>query len=204
MQLRDLKESMSCLCMICPSSTASSPTSLRVAKGTRHLYCEQRCRFLREQRLATAINRKGQKRLLERSNNVLKGHVLSLKYRLLAVLRHLDCGRRLWSLREQRLVTAIDRKGQTRMALCCGTVSLWLLSIVLPATQFESPVCEGGLWEADSKIEGWDQSKQTKEGVPKRALRARSTVSTLLLLRWRRVSLGRLQQRYLIDAAEGP
>ena len=130
--------------------------------------------------MATAINRKGQKRLLERSNNVLKGHVLSLKYRLLAVLRHLDCGRRLWLLREQRLATAIDRKGQTRMALCCGTVSLWLLSIVLPATQFESPVCEGGLWEADSKIEGWDQSKQTKEGVPKRALRARSTVSTSL------------------------
>jgi len=31
---------------------------------------------------------------LERLNNVLKGHVLSVKYRLLAVLvdRHLDCG----------------------------------------------------------------------------------------------------------------
>jgi len=29
-------------------------------------------------------------------------------------------------------------------AFCCGTVSLWLLSIVLSATKFESPVCEGG------------------------------------------------------------
>jgi len=35
-------------------------------------------------------------------------------------------------------------------------------------------------WEVELKIEGWDQSKQTKEGVPKRALRARSTVSTLV------------------------
>jgi len=36
------------------------------------------------------------KRVLERFNNVLKGHVLSLKYRLLAVLvdQHLDCERR--------------------------------------------------------------------------------------------------------------
>jgi len=30
-------------------------------------------------------------------------------------------------------------------AFCCGTFSLWLLSIVLSATKFESPVCEGGL-----------------------------------------------------------
>jgi len=28
---------------------------------------------------------------------------------------------------------------------CCGTFFLWLLSIVLSATKFESPVCEGGL-----------------------------------------------------------
>jgi len=57
--------------------------------------------------------------MLERSNNVLKGHVLSLKYRLLAGLVdwHLDCGQRCRFLREQRLATAIDRKGQKRMAL---------------------------------------------------------------------------------------
>jgi len=30
-------------------------------------------------------------------------------------------------------------------AFCCGTFSLWLLSIVLSATKFEIPVCEGGL-----------------------------------------------------------
>ena len=29
-------------------------------------------------------------------------------------------------------------------AFCCGTFSLCLLSIVLSATKFESPVCEGG------------------------------------------------------------
>ena len=83
------------------------------------------------------------------------------------------CESRGWSL------PSIGR-GKREWPCCCGTVSLWLLSIVLSATKFESPVCEGGLWEADSKIEGWDQSKQTKEGVPKRALRARSTVSTSL------------------------
>ena len=83
------------------------------------------------------------------------------------------CESRGWSL------PSIGR-GKREWPCCCGTVSLWLLSIVLPATQFESPVCEGGLWEADSKIEGWDQSKQTKEGVLKLALRARSTVATLV------------------------
>ena len=31
---------------------------------------------------------------------------------------------------------------------------------------------------ADSKIEGWEQLKQTKEGVPKRAPQAGSAVST--------------------------
>jgi len=30
-------------------------------------------------------------------------------------------------------------------AFCCGTFPLWLLSIILLATKFESPVCEGGL-----------------------------------------------------------
>jgi len=30
-------------------------------------------------------------------------------------------------------------------AFCCGTFSLWLLSIVLLATKFKSPVCKGGL-----------------------------------------------------------
>jgi len=30
-------------------------------------------------------------------------------------------------------------------AFYCGTFSLWLLLIVLSATKFESPVCEGGL-----------------------------------------------------------
>jgi len=30
-------------------------------------------------------------------------------------------------------------------AFCCGTFSVWLLSVVLSATKFKSPVCEGGL-----------------------------------------------------------
>ena len=34
--------------------------------------------------------------------------------------------------------------------------------------------------KADSKIEGWEQSKQMKEGVPKRVLQAGSAVSTLV------------------------
>jgi len=57
--------------------------------------------------------------MLERRNNLLKGHVLSLKYRLLAVLgdRHLDCGQRCQFLQEQKLATAIDWKGQKRVAL---------------------------------------------------------------------------------------
>jgi len=38
--------------------------------------------------------------------------------------------------------------------------------------------CEAECRKADSKIEGWEQSKQTKEGVPKRALQAGSAVST--------------------------
>jgi len=85
--------------------------------------------------------------MLERNNNVLKGHVLSFKYRLLAVLfdRHLDCGRRCRFLREQRLATAIDGKGQKRMAFLLRHRFLVVLSIVLSATKFESPVCEGGL-----------------------------------------------------------
>jgi len=69
--------------------------------------------------LHVRCNWTGQKRMLERRNNFLEGHVLSLKHRLLAVLGdgHLDCGRRCRFLREQRLATAIDRKGQKRMAL---------------------------------------------------------------------------------------
>jgi len=37
-------------------------------------------------------------------------------------------------------------------AICCGTFSLWLLSIVLSATKFESPVCEGGLMGSRFKV----------------------------------------------------
>ena len=65
-------------------------------------------------------------------------------------------------------------------AFCCGTFPLWLLSIVLSATKFESCFARVGSWEADSKIESWEQSKQTKEGVPKRALEAGSAVSMLV------------------------
>jgi len=38
--------------------------------------------------------------------------------------------------------------------------------------------CEEVRRKADSKIEGWEQSKQTKEGVLKQALQAGSAVST--------------------------
>ena len=39
-----------------------------------------------------------------------------------------------------------DREVSTCLrAFCYGTFSLWLLLIVLLATKFESPVCEGGL-----------------------------------------------------------
>ena len=39
-------------------------------------------------------------------------------------------------------------------AFCCGTFSLWLLLIVLSATKFESPVCEGGLMGSRFKNRG--------------------------------------------------
>ena len=54
--------------------------------------------------------------------------------------------------------------------LCCWQLNLKLL--------FAS--CEAVSRAADSKIEGWEQSKQTKEGLPKRALQAGSAVSTLV------------------------
>jgi len=38
--------------------------------------------------------------------------------------------------------------------------------------------CDVVSWEADSKIEALEQSKQTKEGVPKCALQVGSAVST--------------------------
>jgi len=66
------------------------------------------------------------KRVLERFNNVLKGHVLSLKYRLLAVLvdQHLDCERRCRFRRGQRLATAIDRIRQKRKRPVCALALL--------------------------------------------------------------------------------
>jgi len=39
-------------------------------------------------------------------------------------------------------------------AFCCGALSLWLLSFVLLATNFESPVCEGGLMGSRFKNRG--------------------------------------------------
>ena len=77
------------------------------------------------------------KRVLERLNNVLKGHGLSLKHRLLAVLvdPHLDCERRCRFQGEQRLAPAIDRQGQKRRRpVYVRTFSLWLLSIVVLVT----------------------------------------------------------------------
>ena len=41
--------------------------------------------------------------------------------------------------------TSGGEAGACLRAFCCGTFFLWLLSIVLSATKFESPVCEGGL-----------------------------------------------------------
>ena len=40
----------------------------------------------------------------------------------------------------------------SRRAFCCSTFSLWLLLIVLLATKFESPVCEGGLMGSRFKV----------------------------------------------------
>jgi len=42
-------------------------------------------------------------------------------------------------------VTSGGEASACQRAFCCGTFSLWLLSIVFLATKFESPVCEGGL-----------------------------------------------------------
>ena len=41
--------------------------------------------------------------------------------------------------------TSGGEAGACLRAFCCGTFFLWLLSIVLLATKFESPVCESGL-----------------------------------------------------------
>jgi len=38
--------------------------------------------------------------------------------------------------------------------------------------------CEAGFGKADSKIEGWEQSEQTKEMTTKQALQAKSAFST--------------------------
>jgi len=62
---------------------------------------------------------------------------------------------------------------------CCGTLSSRLLLIVVLATKLFA-CCEAECRKADSKIEGWEQLKQTKEGVPKRALQAGSAVLTLV------------------------
>jgi len=40
--------------------------------------------------------------------------------------------------------TSVGEASACLRAFCCSTFSLWLLSIVLSATKFESPVCEGG------------------------------------------------------------
>jgi len=45
-------------------------------------------------------------------------------------------------------------RGKTEWPCCCGTISLWLLLIVLSATKFESPVCEGGLMGSRFKNRG--------------------------------------------------
>jgi len=49
-------------------------------------------------------------------------------------------------------------------AFCCGTFSLWLLSIVLSATKFESPVCEGGLMGRRFKDRGLRAIETDKRG----------------------------------------
>jgi len=45
-------------------------------------------------------------------------------------------------------------KGKREWPCCCGTTSLGLLSIVLSATKFESPVCECGLMGSKFKNRG--------------------------------------------------
>jgi len=76
--------------------------------------------------------------------------------------------------------TSGGEAGACLRAFCCGAFSLWLLSIVLLATKFESPVCDGGLMGSRFKDRGLEQSKQTKEGLPKQALQAGSAVSMLV------------------------
>jgi len=88
------------------------------------------------------------KRVLERLNNVLKGHVLSLKYRLLAVL--VDLAPRLWekmSIPARAEVGHCCRHVGAKKKEAClypapDTFSLRLLLIVVLATKFEPPVCE--------------------------------------------------------------
>ena len=57
--------------------------------------------------------------------------------------------------------------------------------------------CEEVRRKADSKIEGWEQSKQTKEGVLKQALQAGLAVSTLVASA-KAQGVDRPQRRHLI------
>ena len=45
-------------------------------------------------------------------------------------------------------------RGKREWPCCCDTTSLWLLLIVLSATKFESPVCEGGFLGSRFKKRG--------------------------------------------------
>ena len=65
-------------------------------------------------------------------------------------------------------------------AFCCGTFYLWLLSIVLLATKFESPVCEGGLMGSRFKVRELGEIKADERGGAGQALQAGSAVSTLV------------------------
>ena len=68
-----------------------------------------------------------------------------------------SCESRGWPL-------PLTGRGKREWPCCCVTVSLWLLSIVLSATKFESSVCEGGLMGSRFKNRGLGAIKADERG----------------------------------------
>jgi len=59
----------------------------------------------------------------------------------------------------------VERQARVCGPAACGTFSLLLLLIVLLATKFESPVCEGGLMGSRFKDRELETIKEDKRGV---------------------------------------
>ena len=91
-------------------------------------------------------------------------------------------------------------------AFCCGTCGtffLWLLSIVLSATKFESPVCKGGLMGSrfkDTELRAIEADE--RGGTETGAAGGVGCLDVGNFCRRRRVSIGRPQQRHLIRSDE--